>query len=191
MTNILDIEASGFGPDSYPIEIGAVLQSGEQYCTLIHPAADWMHWDACAEKVHGVSRELLLKHGKPINQVAIELNDFIGNNTIYSDCWGVDQPWLTKLFYAAAINQKFRLSDLECILKEPQMAIWHQTKKQVQAESNLKRHRASSDAKVIQLTYLRSKAYYQKALARDPVHPAYQINQSASTQASAQLVKSH
>ena len=33
--DIIDIEASGFGPDSYPIEIGVALSSGEKYCSLI------------------------------------------------------------------------------------------------------------------------------------------------------------
>ena len=38
---ILDVEASGFGPGSYPIEIGYVLGDGTAYCTLISPAISW------------------------------------------------------------------------------------------------------------------------------------------------------
>jgi hypothetical protein len=33
--NIIDIEASGFGVDSYPIEVGIVLSTGQKYCALI------------------------------------------------------------------------------------------------------------------------------------------------------------
>ena len=42
---IIDVEASGFGNGSYPIEVGVVLNNGEKFCTLIVPAANWTHWD--------------------------------------------------------------------------------------------------------------------------------------------------
>ena len=35
--NIIDIEASGFAVQGYPIEIGIALASGGTYCTLIRP----------------------------------------------------------------------------------------------------------------------------------------------------------
>ena len=41
---IIDVEASGFGPLSYPIEVGLALSAGEKYCSLILPAADWTHY---------------------------------------------------------------------------------------------------------------------------------------------------
>ena len=47
---IIDVEASGFGPYSYPIEIGVALDNGDKYCTLILPAPAWTHWDEEAEK---------------------------------------------------------------------------------------------------------------------------------------------
>ena len=34
---ILDLEASGFGRDSYPIEVGYVLPDGSSFCSLIRP----------------------------------------------------------------------------------------------------------------------------------------------------------
>ena len=33
---IIDVEASGFGPTSYPIEIGLALDDGHKYCILVH-----------------------------------------------------------------------------------------------------------------------------------------------------------
>jgi hypothetical protein len=42
---IIDLEASGFGKGSYPIEVGFVLPEGAMYCTLIQPAPHWRHWD--------------------------------------------------------------------------------------------------------------------------------------------------
>ncbi|WP_221893836.1 hypothetical protein [Bathymodiolus japonicus methanotrophic gill symbiont] len=42
--NVIDIEASGFGVTSYPIEIGIVLSSGKKYCSLIQQAPGWTYW---------------------------------------------------------------------------------------------------------------------------------------------------
>tara|TARA_B100000809_G_scaffold12879_1_gene11818 strand:- start:1149 stop:1406 length:258 start_codon:yes stop_codon:yes gene_type:complete len=36
---IIDVEASGFGAESYPIEIGIALAEGSKYCALIIPSA--------------------------------------------------------------------------------------------------------------------------------------------------------
>ena len=53
---ILDMEASGFGRDSYPIEVGYVLPDGRTRCTLIRPAPHWVHWDPAAEQLHHIPR---------------------------------------------------------------------------------------------------------------------------------------
>lgn len=155
--NVIDFEASGFGVHSYPIEVGVVLTGGEKYCALIRPARDWLHWDEQAEQVHGISRQKLQKHGKSIATVAYELNHFLSEKTVYSDGWVVDKPWLTRLYSQSGMQPCFYLSALEMILKEPQMAIWAQTKQQVTRELALTRHRASADAVIIQETYARTR----------------------------------
>jgi hypothetical protein len=150
---IIDVEASGFGSASYPIEIGVALNDGRKFCTLIIPAPDWTHWDEEAEKIHQVSRNILETYGKPINEVADQLNDMFAGMTLYSDGWVVDKPWLTTLFQAAGRPMKFSVSPLEMILSEKQMAVWHETKDKVIIEMNLTRHRASNDAWIIQETF--------------------------------------
>ena len=40
---IIDVEASGFGSSSYPIEIGVALEYGSRHSALIKPADDWIH----------------------------------------------------------------------------------------------------------------------------------------------------
>ena len=150
---IIDVEASGFGSASYPIEIGVALNDGQKFCTLILPAPDWTHWDEEAEKVHQVSREILEAYGKPIHEVADQLNDMLAGLTLYSDGWVVDKPWLTTLFHAAGKSMKFSVSPLEMILSEKQMAAWHKTKDKVINTMKLKRHRASNDAWIIQETF--------------------------------------
>jgi len=154
--NIIDIEASGLSRESYPIEVGLALANGERYCQLIKPARDWTYWDKQAETVHGISRNYLNHHGLNCTEVALELNRLLENQVVYSDGWVVDQPWLIKLFFAAGVHQKFYISDLQMILTERQMEIWHTSKEQVMLDLNLQRHRASFDAQVIQETYRRT-----------------------------------
>jgi hypothetical protein len=150
---IIDIEASGFGSSSYPIEVGAVLTDGQKFCTLIYPEADWTHWDDEAEQIHHISRNALMTYGRRVKDVANTLNEVFEGATLYSDGWVVDKPWLTTLFHAARLPMKFKVSPLELILTEQQMAIWHETKDRVTIEMNMARHRASNDAAIIQATY--------------------------------------
>lgn len=153
---IIDIEASGFGQTSYPIEIGLVLENHERFCTLIAPQSDWTHWADSAEAVHGISRDNLINAGKSALDVALYLNSLLDGVTVYSDGWVVDKPWLTVLFHAAGIDMKFHLSPLEMILSEAQMTMWADVKTQVINDSKLRRHRASNDAWIIQETYRRT-----------------------------------
>lgn len=155
--HIIDIEASGFGPGGYPIEIGVALEPGTKFCRLLLPEEEWTHWDAEAEKMHRISRDILETYGSPLAEVAIALNALLENQTIYSDAWVLDKDWLTQMYYAAAIPQLFTLSSLELILSEAQMEIWDETKIRVIEELGLLRHRASFDALIIQETYFKTK----------------------------------
>lgn len=154
---IIDIEASGFGQHSYPLEIGVVKSNGERYCALIKPEADWQHWSPQAETVHGISRAMLDEKGKNAQQVCSELNHFLGELTAYSDAWTLDSPWLNRLFFAAAMRPLFHLSPIEMIASEAQLLLWDSTKKLLTQELEIKRHRASGDAYLIQQTYLRTR----------------------------------
>ena len=152
--NIIDIEASGFGHDSYPIEVGVILRSGERYCSLIKPDKSWTAWDKSAEQVHQISQQQLQTHGKSIEVVAEELNDFLGKETVYTDGWVVDDSWIKKLFFTANKSPSFSVSSLEMILTEAQMKIWHTTQDKLLQGSEEQRHRASFDAALIQQTFI-------------------------------------
>ncbi len=154
MPNIIDIEASGFGAHSYPIEIGLVTEERKRYCRLIKPLPEWTHWSEEAEGLHGISRRLLLQNGVPAQQVCTELNQMLTGKTIYSDGWVVDQPWLIRLFHGARMDMTFRISPLEMILSEGQMEQWRDTKQRLSKVSARKRHRASVDAELIQNTFI-------------------------------------
>jgi hypothetical protein len=153
---VLDIEASGFGVGSYPIEIGVVLRSGRTVSYLIRPEPEWSHWSLEGEATHGISREQLEREGLPVRYVAKALNELLKGEVIYTDGWGVDSSWLSLLYEHAAMNQAFRLECLTQIMKEKQFDLWNETKQQVIQEVNLRRHRAEVDAVILQKTFLRS-----------------------------------
>ena len=152
--SIIDVEASGFGSLSYPIEVGVIDQLGNRYCSLIKPQNDWTHWDMQAQSLHGISRELLAEKGLSVNEVCRQLNDFLFGQVVYSDGWAVDNTWLIKLFNAAKVTMQFHLSSLEMILNETQMSLWHSTKDKLFEQMKEQRHRASSDAALIQNTFV-------------------------------------
>ena len=154
---IVDIEASGFGSASYPIEIGFIDDKDNRYCSLITPKEDWTHWSESAEALHGISRDYLITHGNDPRQIATELNRQLKGKTVYSDGWTHDYPWLRTLFYSALKEPEFHFSPIEIILTEAQIEIWDETKKQVISETTGPRHRASTDAYIIQKTWIRSR----------------------------------
>jgi DNA polymerase III epsilon subunit-like protein len=152
---IIDIEASGFGSGSYPIEIGFVTTEGERYCSLIRPLDHWTHWDEQAAAVHGIRRDLLLEKGKPVTEVAHELNRRLAGRTVYSDAWSYDYTWLAVLFEEAGFSSAFRLEHIYSLLHEAEVQAWPAVLASVERELALPRHRASSDALILQQTWLR------------------------------------
>jgi len=136
---IVDVEASGFGSSSYPIEIGLALPDGERYCALIAPEPSWIHWDPKAEALHGLSREKLISNGKSPKEICQKLNSLLKGKTLYSDAWTFDYPWIRTLFNAA---------------KEEDFQTWDSTKEAIRKKIDGKRHRASLDARIIQETYI-------------------------------------
>lgn len=160
---IIDVEASGFGSTSYPIEVGLAMEGDQKFCSLILPAPDWTHWDEEAEKVHQIDRNTLEVHGKSPKQVATRLNEILKGKTVYTDGWVVDKPWIITLFYVAGIKQDFEISSLEMILSEGQMKCWHVTREKVIQDLDVVRHRASGDAMIIRETYMRTLNKIDKA----------------------------
>ncbi len=153
LPSILDFEASGFGYDSYPIEVGVALSNGERFCTLIIPLEGWTHWDSSAEKVHQIQHADLARHGLPIDDVCLRLNQLLREQTVYSDGWVVDKPWLNTLYEAAGIKPTFTLSPIESIQSEQQQAVWAEVRDELVEKFAFGRHRASHDALLIQETY--------------------------------------
>ncbi|OYU98541.1 MAG: hypothetical protein CFE45_16100 [Burkholderiales bacterium PBB5] len=147
---VIDIEASGFGRHSYPIEVGYVRDDGQAWCSLIQPADDWLHWDASAELVHGITRTSLLQHGRSVHEVALQLNDHLAGRTVYCDGWAHDYAWLNLLFDAAGLVPRFKLESVNHLLDDARLARLDAERQQAFAALGIGRHRASSDARALQ-----------------------------------------
>ncbi|MEJ2553072.1 MAG: hypothetical protein P8164_02485 [Gammaproteobacteria bacterium] len=172
---IIDVEASGFGRGSYPIEVGVAMEDGSTRCFLIRPATDWTHWDSSAESMHGISRELLIKHGQAPREVAEQLNELLLYKLVYSDAWGHDQSWLALLFETAGLPRRFRVESLRCLLEEDHLDYWQAEKAAALHTLENIRHRASNDALVLQRTLLGTLAHKQ-AVAIPPTYQGLKIN---------------
>lgn len=98
---VVDIEASGLGEDSYPIQIGwAALDQSAIGEFLISPHSSWEAWDELAEGVHGIDRADLAG-GMSVCEAAEKLCRELSGTTLYCDAPGFDQYWLERLFLAA------------------------------------------------------------------------------------------
>lgn len=154
LPTLLDIEASGFGRGSYPIEIGIARPDGSRCAFLIQPVEEWTHWDPKAELLHGISRARLIREGHPPIEIARWLNDELASAGIaYSDSWGYDNTWLSLLFDQAGMLPRFRLEALRRLLSEAQTECWADTKARLAEAHEIRRHRAGDDARLLQLTY--------------------------------------
>jgi len=154
---IIDIEASGFGRGSYPIEVGYYMPDGQAYCSLLSPADGWTHWDESAEAVHGIDRELLVSKGKPVAEVCHTLNRALRGQRVYCDAWAYDYVWLSLMYDAAGLVPSFDLKDIRELLGECEKSLWHGTRREVEARLALTRHRASGDARLLFETLLEAR----------------------------------
>lgn len=147
---VIDIEASGFGRHSYPIEIGYVREDGQAWCSLVRPADGWQHWDSQAEQVHGIARTVLLHHGRSVAEVAQRLNADLAGRTVYCDGWAHDYAWLGLLFEEAGQVPRFKLESVTRLLDEARLARLDAERHQAFTCLGIGRHRASSDARALQ-----------------------------------------
>jgi hypothetical protein len=148
--HVIDIEASGFGRDSYPIEIGIVMADSSEYQTLVRPESGWWHWDKSAEEVHGISRSDLFKYGRSVSQVCRDINHLCSGSVLYSDCWVHDSYWFRRLFDASHIASLVQCKAMEYLLGDEQQQSYQTIKQKLAVRLGLPMHRALNDAVVIQ-----------------------------------------
>jgi hypothetical protein len=107
--------------------------------------------------VHGITREALQTHGRPIREVASLLNSDLSGLTVYCDGWAHDYAWLAALFEEAGMCPSFRLESVNRLLRDTQLGDLDEARQGALQDMGLTRHRASNDARALQtaLTRLR------------------------------------
>ncbi len=116
----IDLEASGLGARSWPIEVGWCFPGRKPQSFLIKPAADWAMeaWDEEAEALHGVTRKVLDLEGDTPNTVCAALNAALTGFTVYSDAPDWDGFWLYRLFESGGVKKTFALTDFSEALRD-------------------------------------------------------------------------
>ncbi|BBB26537.1 hypothetical protein [Amphritea japonica] len=138
----LDLEASGLGPGSYPIEVA--WKSTEHECDnfFIDPGSvpGWDFWDDFAEEMHGICRAELHQSGISVTDACDRLNAKLQGQDVISDAWEFDSFWLRRLFEAADRAMMFRLIGLSEVLSPEELIQYRFV-----CKAQLRRHRAMAD----------------------------------------------
>lgn len=150
----IDVEASGLGPNSWPIEVGWVFETGDPRSMLIKPSDNWSMtaWEKTAEKLHGIGPTRLVTEGREPIEAALVLNAALANAEVYSDAPDYDSFWLFRLYDAAGVRPNYKLHDLGDLLRP----IWQgEPSDLVNAASKQAPHvhRAAEDARHLQEMY--------------------------------------
>ena len=110
----LDFEASSLAADSYPIEVGWVMEDGSSEEHLIRPAPAWTDWDPLAEAIHGLDREGLFARGEPHEEVAGRMMRVLAGHDLFASAPSWDGKWLSVLLRGAGYpRHALRLRDTE------------------------------------------------------------------------------
>lgn len=117
---VIDFEASGLGPTTYPIEVGVAVWPGPKerlsvWSRLIRPDPLWvrdMDWFELSQHVHGIAPRDLMVGETPL-EIMQELNRRLAH-VGYAHCDGGkhDLHWLTTLRVAAGLRADFTLGSL-------------------------------------------------------------------------------
>ena len=150
----VDVEASGLGPYSWPIEVGWGFHGHEPRSVLVRPHETWsmQAWEKSAEALHRLTPGSLLEGGRSPAEVALGLNAALGQAEVYSDAPDYDSFWLYRLYDAAGVKPNYRLRDLGDLLRpvwlgEPAALVRRA------AEVAPHTHRATDDVRHLQTMY--------------------------------------
>jgi hypothetical protein len=140
---VIDVEASGFGVNSYPIEIAIAHVDGRfSHSFLINPetATAWHHWDKEAELIHGIQRSTLIDEGISVTEAVERLNSWLSDYQVVSDNSRFDQDWLDEIFREANDVAYFRVDSLQEESGSELVQIMHKLNK-----TETRKHRALDD----------------------------------------------
>lgn len=152
----LDIEASGFGPGSYPVEVGWTFADGTGEAWLICPPDEWTAagWEAEAEAVHGLSRAWLEHEGWSAAYVADRVVAQLADVRLYSDAAVIDGQWLSRLLEWSSLPMLLPVRPFEELL--PSVSVMPGTMDRAIGAANRsfpRRHRALPDSQHLWATW--------------------------------------
>jgi hypothetical protein len=110
----MDIEASGLGTGSWPVEIGWALPFGPKRngAVLIRPVPEWTHWSSVAEThFHKISRQTLDREGMAPGEALARVEEALYGCEIYVEDPAEDRTWFSRLVAAAGRETALRLHD--------------------------------------------------------------------------------
>ncbi|WP_312490522.1 transcriptional regulator [Sphingomonas sp.] len=119
MNVFLDFEASSLSDHSYPIEIAWVFEDGRTQSHLIAPAPGWDDWNAEAERIHGLSRDTLIRDGVSHDSVARQMVEALSGHALFASAPSWDGKWMSVLLRAAGFpRHTLRLRDTDIALRD-------------------------------------------------------------------------
>lgn len=134
----MDIEASGWKKNSFPIEIAW----GNNFIKknfIIKPAYNWDTdiWEEEAYNIHKIKKEDIKKEGKKISFIIEKMKENLKNKYVFSDSIEKDKIWLNMLLQDLKIDIFFNFLSIEELLfnygynnsKDYQYLFENQTKK--------------------------------------------------------------
>jgi hypothetical protein len=155
----VDFEASGLHDESYPVEVGWALPWGPAGSTLIRPAIDWLSWgwDMKAERIHGITREDVVRDGASPADAAAALLAATGGMALHSDNPDHDRDWLAKLCRVAGMDVS-EVRDAKLLLQALAAERGHgevamRRAKLLAARESKPVHRAGPDARYLATLY--------------------------------------
>lgn len=120
----LDFEASSLADRSYPIEVAWVFEDGRSESHLIAPAPAWTDWDEESERIHGITRETLVRDGAAHDAVAARMIAALSDHALFASAPSWDGKWLSALLRAAGLpRHALRLQDTDVALRDAAISI--------------------------------------------------------------------
>lgn len=112
----LDVEASGLGGDSYPVEVGWVTDDeAPPGSLLVRPHESWTFWSGVAQAMHGLTREILEREGLPVAAVCDRVEAACAGRLVVSDAHAFDDWWLRRLYGAAGRSKAWQVGNVELL----------------------------------------------------------------------------
>ena len=139
----MDIEASGLGPRSYPIEVAWKCGlTGECDSFLINPETgyNWTDWDSTAEDLHHIAVDELLAEGVSVREACQRLNSRLDGKTVTSDALDFDFFWIRRLYESAMMSPAFEMQGIDKVLEGGQLIQYR-----LVASAQVRSHRAMGD----------------------------------------------